>query len=88
MIKIMASHAYVGCAAISENGLENGPVLVEFSDGTVVGGNVAHLAPGQITLSIDGYRTYRGTEIMQKSWLLINESHDRWRVSKRLLNVS
>ncbi|MCJ8027293.1 hypothetical protein KYK30_16780 [Shinella yambaruensis] len=84
MIRMMDSHAYPGCPAVADEPPQEGPVHVEFSDGAVAGGRVERLDDDRITLTIDAYRTGKGTAIVEKSWLLENRGEDRWRVSRRL----
>lgn len=84
MIKILDSHAYPGCPAIAAAGQRDGAEHVEFSDGTVAGAHVERLGDGRIVLTIDAYRTSKGTAIAQKSWELENRGGDRWRLSRRL----
>lgn len=84
MIRMMDSHAYPGCPAVADEPPKEGPVHVEFSDGSVAGGSIARVGEGRITLTIDAYRTHSGTAIAAKSWLLEAQGGDRWRVVRRL----
>ncbi|WP_143523484.1 hypothetical protein [Pararhizobium arenae] len=84
MIRIMDSHAYPGCPARIDQEPEDGFVPVEFSDGTVVGAKAKRLDRTRMTLTIDAYRTSRGTAISQKSWRLEQMEEDRWRVTRKL----
>lgn len=83
MIRMMDSHAYPGCPAKADEPPQDGPVHVEFNDGTVAGGLVKRLGDNRITLTIDAYTTGKGTAIAEKSWLLESRGEDRWRISRR-----
>ena len=77
------THAYPGCRvkiAEEDNGDEN---LVEFSDGLIVAGR--HVREGTtIVLTIAPYKTARGTEIGEKSWILLPDSTKRgWKIKAR-----
>lgn len=84
VIRILDSHAYPGCSVLAEAFQQEGPVHVEFSDGTVAGGSVERLDEGRIAMTIEAYRTAKRTAIARKSWLLENRGEDRWRISRRL----
>ncbi|MCW0001055.1 hypothetical protein OE766_22755 [Pararhizobium sp. YC-54] len=84
MIKIMNSHAYPGCPAVTNAALQDGPAHVEFGDGVVAGGQIERLDERRIALAIDAYETRKGTAIAAKSWLLENKGGDRWHITRRL----
>ncbi|MBO0145032.1 hypothetical protein JZX87_28260 [Agrobacterium sp. Ap1] len=84
MIRIMDSHAYPGCPAIVDPEQEGSLVQVEFSDGTITSASAKRLRLGQMSLTIDAYRTRRGTAIAEKCWRLELQEGDRWRVVRRL----
>jgi len=77
------THAYPGCRvtiAEEDNQDEN---LVEFSDGVIAA--CRHLREGTaIVLTIAAYRTARGTDIGEKSWILLPDAaKGDWKIKSR-----
>ncbi len=82
MFRIANTHAYKGCRVSADAPVAEGPTLVEFSDGVVAGSNCRRLGEDEIELSVDAYRTSRGTDIRAKVWLLRAEGAGRWRIKR------
>jgi len=85
--QISHTHVYTSCrVTLAEE--ENEDVnLVEFSDGVIV--PCQYMREGAaIILTIAPYRTARGTEIEEKSWILLQDvAKEGWKVSTRAPKV-
>ncbi|WP_199085830.1 hypothetical protein [Bosea sp. ASV33] len=81
---VAATHCYPGCRVRIEERGQNPSALVEFSDGTIVLGEL-DTTDGVTLLTVPSYRTARGTRIEIKTWRLEPGSGAGcWRIKARV----
>ena len=77
------THAYPGCrVTIAEEDVDD-ENLAEFSDGVIVPCRYGRDGPA-IVLTIAAYRTGRGTDIGEKSWMVLpGAAKGGWKIKSR-----
>lgn len=77
------THAYAGCRVTLADEDEGHDNLVEFSDGVMAPCRPLREGPA-IVLTIAPYTTARGTEIGEKTWVLIQDAaKGDWKIKAR-----
>ncbi|MFT4001196.1 MAG: hypothetical protein QM684_13225 [Rhizobium sp.] len=82
--EIANTHAYPGCRVRLADEDNADEIVAQFSDGTIAGARYSRDGSATIRLTISPYRTARGTDIAEKSWILTPDPKGGgWKIKAR-----